>query len=309
MALKTCRAHMVELCWCRNYVNAQTQRICRMFRWAASEELLLAAIYQNLKTVEGLRYGKTAARETAKIRPVTSEQVEATLPHLRPVHRAMVLFQQLTGCRPTEVCLLRPIDIDMKNPTCWVYRPTRHKTQHHDQERLILIGPRAQDVLRPYLGTKLDAYCFSPIASEAERRAERREERQTPMTPSQANRQLKTNPKRPKRDCYDETSYRNAVYRACDRAFPPSAPLARQEDETSEEWLARLTPEQQAELDRWRKEHRWHPNQLRHSRATELRPHGLDVVKTILGHNKVETSQIYAEKDLAAAMELVAKIG
>jgi hypothetical protein len=33
------------------------------------------------------------------------------------------------------------------------------------------------------------------------------------------------------------------------------------------------------------------------------------VVKTILGHTKVETTQIYAEKDLAAAMELVSKIG
>jgi hypothetical protein len=40
-----------------------------------------------------------------------------------------------------------------------------------------------------------------------------------------------------------------------------------------------------------------------------LRPHGLDVTKTILGHSKVETTQVYAEKDLAAAMELVARIG
>ena len=36
-----------------------------------------------------------------------------------------------------------------------------------------------------------------------------------------------------------------------------------------------------------------------------MRPHGLDVTKTILGHSKVETTQIYAEKDLAAAMVYV----
>ena len=53
----------------------------------------------------------------------------------------------------------------------------------------------------------------------------------------------------------------------------------------------------------------WGPNRLRHSRATELRPYGLDVVKTVLGHTKVETSQVYAEKDMAAAMDLVSKIG
>ena len=53
----------------------------------------------------------------------------------------------------------------------------------------------------------------------------------------------------------------------------------------------------------------WGPNRLRHSRATELRSYGLDMVKTILGHSKVETSEVYAEKDMAAAMELVSKIG
>ena len=53
----------------------------------------------------------------------------------------------------------------------------------------------------------------------------------------------------------------------------------------------------------------WSPNRLRHNRATELRPFGLDMAKTILGHTKVETTQVYAERDLQAAMELVAKIG
>ena len=40
-----------------------------------------------------------------------------------------------------------------------------------------------------------------------------------------------------------------------------------------------------------------------------VRRHGLDLAKTILGHSKVETTQIYAEKDFASAMELVARIG
>jgi hypothetical protein len=40
-----------------------------------------------------------------------------------------------------------------------------------------------------------------------------------------------------------------------------------------------------------------------------LRPYGLDKVKTVLGHARIETTQLYSEKDLAAAMELVAKVG
>jgi site-specific recombinase XerD len=40
-----------------------------------------------------------------------------------------------------------------------------------------------------------------------------------------------------------------------------------------------------------------------------LRSYGLDVVKTILGHSKVETTLIYAEKDLRAAKDVVAEVG
>jgi integrase len=316
-SLKACREHMIRKDWSRTYVNAQIDRVRRAFRWAAEEELLPADVHTQLTKVPGLRRGKTESRETKKVRPVRQDAVDATLPFLLPTIRAMVNFQLITGCRPAEVCKVRPLDldIDMGNP-CWLYRPGsdqgpegEHKTAHYGHERLILIGPQAQAVLRPFLGTKLDGYCFSPAASEAERSTKRRQQRKTPMTPSQTARKPKKNRKRPVQDRYDVTSYRNAVYRACDKAFPPPAPLACTEDETRKEWQARLTPEQKQELRAWQKEHRWHPNRLRHSRATELRKHGLDVTKTVLGHTKVETSQIYAERDIKAAMELVARIG
>jgi integrase len=312
---------MVKKGWCRTYVNAQVDRVRRMFRWGAAEELLPVTVYQTLRTVESLRRGRTEARETLKVRPVPPEHVDLTLPYLPPTVRAMVGFQRLTGCRPDEVCRVRPLDIDMSDPACWVYRPGsgrgqhgEHKTAHHGHDRLILIGPRAQEVLRPYLGTKLDAYCFSPAEAERRRNEARREARQTPRTPSQCARRQKARRKRPPRDHYDETSYRNAIYRACDRASPlPEHLRSRRLDNGKREgraaWWARLTPEEKAEVRAWRRQHRWHPNQLRHSRATELRPYGLDVVKTILGHSKVETSQVYAEKDMLAAIELVSRIG
>jgi integrase len=292
-----------------------------MFRWAASEQLLPASVYEALRTVEGLRRGRTEARETKKVRPVAPEHVEATLPHMPPVVREMVRFQRLTGSRPDEVCRLRPLDLDMGNPACWIYRPGSdqgdcgdHKTAHHGHERLILIGPRAQEVLRPYLGTKLDGYCFSPAEAERRRSLDRRTARKTPLTPSQRARKPKAGRERAPQDRYQVTSYRNAIYRACDRAFPLPERLASQRKEGGKResraaWWARLAAEEKAEVRTWRRDHRWHPNRLRHSRATELRPHGLDVVKTILGHSKVETTQIYSEKDLAAAMELVARIG
>lgn len=103
-------------------MNSQVDRLRRMFKWAAGEQLLPISIYQELQAVEGLRRGKTGARETAKVKPVNAEHVEAALPFMRTPVQGMVRFQQLTGCRPIEACLLRALDLDMSNPKCWVYR-------------------------------------------------------------------------------------------------------------------------------------------------------------------------------------------
>jgi site-specific recombinase XerD len=217
--------------------------------------------------------------------------------------------------------LLRPIDLDTSRPACWVYRPGsdqgphgQHKTAHHGHERMVLVGPKAQEVLRPFLGTKLDAYCFCPAESERRRAVKRREARRSPMTPSQRRRRPKARRQRAPGDRYDTHCYRRAIARACDMAFPLPEHLSPRtldngKRESQAAWRKRLTDEEREAIRAWRREHRWHPNQLRHSRATELRSHGLDVVKTILGHKKLETTQVYSEKDMAAAMELVSKIG
>lgn len=298
LALKACRTQMVEKGWSRTYTNAQVDRIRRMFRWAAEEELLPGSVHQNLKAVAGLRAGKSSARETERVKPVSPEHIGAAMPWMPAVVRAMVQFQLLTGCRPAELCLIRPLDIDMRNPKCWVYRPGSdqgahgtHKTAHHGHERLILIGPKAQDVLRPYLGTKLDAYCFSPAESEVRRHAVRRTERKTPLWPSHQGRPHKVRCRRAPGDRYETHSYRRAIARACKKAN-----RAAHLEDTSRVPDRVVVPV-------------WGPNRLRHNRATELRAYGLDMAKTVLGHTKIETTLVYAERDITAAMELVAKIG
>ncbi len=60
--------------------------------------------------------GKTEARETEKVRPVPQEHIDAALPFMPPVVAGMVRLQLLTGCRPDEVCRLRPMDLDTQNP-------------------------------------------------------------------------------------------------------------------------------------------------------------------------------------------------
>ena len=55
---------------------------------------------------------------------------------------------------------------------------------------------------------------------------------------------------------------------------------------------------------------RWSPNRLRHSTATEIRKRsGLETAQVTLGHATAGVSQIYAERDLNLAAEVMRKIG
>lgn len=77
-------------------------------------------------------------------------------------------------------------------------------------------------------------------------------------------------------DCYDVHSYRRAIQRARVKAKVPQ----------------------------------WAPNQLRHNAATSIRKEfGLEAAHVILGHCKVETSQIYADADRHKAMAVVQQRG
>ena len=163
-----------------------------MFKWAAEEELISGEKYRDLREVASLVKGKTSAPETEKILPVPEDMLLVTIPYLPETVQAMVRFEWLTGCRPDEVCSLCPVDLDMSNPKCWVYQPDKHKTEHPGHSRFILIGPQAQAVLRPFLGTKVDANCFSPAESEAKRNAER-------ITPGKKPRKAKKKRSRPPR--------------------------------------------------------------------------------------------------------------
>jgi hypothetical protein len=54
----------------------------------------------------------------------------------------------------------------------------------------------------------------------------------------------------------------------------------------------------------------WHPNQLRHAMATELRRvAGLDAARVVLGHRWAGTTEIYAEPDVKRAAELIMRLG
>ena len=120
----------------------------------------------------------------------------------------------------------------------------------------------------------------------------------------------KKKPQRTPAAAYTVNSYGHAIGRACDKAFPPPALLARQEGETEAAWRARLNPEQQQEVQAWQRSHRWHPNQLRHLFATVVRKeHGLEAAQVLLGHARADVTQVYAERNEELASRVAELMG
>lgn len=81
---------------------------------------------------------------------------------------------------------------------------------------------------------------------------------------------------RPSGGPYTTQSYRQAIQRACDKLELPH----------------------------------WSPNQLRHNAATRIRAEfSLEAAQVFLGHSKLETTQVYAETQESAALDVAAKFG
>lgn len=305
--------------WTRVYCNQQCRRIRAMFKWAASHEMLPVSVHQTLATVEPLKRGRTAAREGRKVAPAPMELVDACRPHLCRQVNALIDLQLLTGARCGELVILRPIDIDTgRKDGVWLYRPARHKNEHFGKERVIYLGPKAQEVIRPFLeGRRLDAYLFSPREADAERRAALTARRRTPVScGNTVGSNRKDRPARQPGEHYTSASYYVAILRACELAFQPPEhlrPRALPDGtvETKRAMLLRMTPKERAELDAFRKAHRWHPHQLRHNAGTNIRREfGLEAAQLVLGHSSAQiTDAVYAERDTHRAVEVIRKIG
>jgi integrase len=276
--LKACRAAILRqpspksgLTLCRNEVNRRTRLIVQAFRWGTAEGLVPPDVYHGLQAVEGLKAGRCSAPDLPPVGPVAEAVVERTLSHLTPMLAAMVRLQLASAMRPGELVILRACDLNMSGPI-WEYRPATHKMQHHRKAKVIMIGPRGQEIIRPFLALDISGYLFRPQRANA------------------------------RRDRYDVGEYHRAIGRACDRAFPhPELSAIRQQD---------LTAEQRVEMRAWQKAHRWAPNQLRLTGATAIRGrYGAEAAQAVLGHADLKTTEIYAEKSLETARRIMGEVG
>jgi integrase len=319
MSLKALREHMIGLDWCRSHINKQISRIKSVFRWAVENELVPTSVHYGLSAVKGLQRGRTDAREAKAVRPVAENLIAAIQPFVSREVWSLIQLQLLTGARPGELVLLRGVDLKTAD-LIWTVEPETHKTAHHGHSKCIYFGPQAKMILQPFLQSRpLGTFLFSPAEAEAERREKRHKARVTPMScGNRPGTNRRKSPRRHAADRYTVSSYRQAIWRACDHAFPPPLHLAREKVkairgrrwETITEWKSRLGAEYWAELKTWRADHRWHPHQLRHNAATRIRKEfGIEMARIILGHRSASVTEIYAEVDDEKAKSIMKRIG
>ncbi len=313
LALRACRQTFVDAGYARRHCNQLTGCIKRAWAWAVAEELLPPAAHQALTAVEGLRQGHSQAREGGRILPAPLAAVRAVQREVAPQIAALIDLQLYTAARPGELLGLRPGDLD-RSEAVWLYRPQSHKTAHRGHERVILIGPRGQKALAPFLflsacfdaevlalllqrapaeiledrleevgvaWRSADAYCFSPREVATWWEVQLHQE---------SNLQIECGPR-----------YRTDAYgRTVRRGWEKAEARARKEAEANGDEV----PEGKTLIERW------HPHQLRHTAATCLvEEFGWDVARIILGHRHVNVTRLYAEDELKKAVEAIKKVG
>lgn len=188
LALKDVREQILEnKKLSRKVINQRIAIIRRVFKWGVEQELLPGDAAYALMAVRPLQRGRSTAREPKAIPPVAEADVFAVLPFVSKQIAAMIMLQWHTGMRSGEVIQMRMNNID-RSRDVWEYRPTSHKTAHYNKDRVIFLGSKAQDILKPFLKFDAEAYLFSPKEAEADRRVRNRAARKSKLTPSQKRR-------------------------------------------------------------------------------------------------------------------------
>lgn len=288
-ALRTVQQEMIKmkckgrgrehLTWSRGYINDCIRLIEGMFKWGIAWEIAPPHKYHQLSAVAPLAKHKDI-RERPRVTTVDDKHVDAVLAIATPTLAAMIRLQRRTGMRPGEVVQLRMVDIDTSGRT-WLYRPQWHKTQHHEIERIIPLDRDCQEIIKTFVTLNPSEYLFKPINTWRERRALMEKASEGREKPVQALSLFRAEHRQSRigRERYDEEKYYAAVWYLCDRARTLDINFKR-----------------------------WHPNQLRHSAATEIaNTYGERVAQAVLGHTDVEMTRHYARRDVMHAVREMEK--
>lgn len=290
LRLKRVRRDMIRKGWARKHVNAQFNRLRAVFQWGVENELVGPTQLARLKAIRELRKGKTSAPERPPVAPVAWSDASQVLPYLSPMIATMVELHYLTGMRSAELCAMTVEAIEFRADV-WLYRPAVHKNEHRGKPKTICLGPQAQSLLIPYLQLPSDERIFSPRRAVQERFALRAA---TAKHKRYGKRKASTFRASRYRDHYSTDRYYHAIGYGFDK---------------HERWRKREAKAREVPLSEIPELPRWHPHQLRHTRATMTREqYGREGAESQTG-NSVQAAEIYAERNLPLAIRVAVETG
>jgi len=279
--LDAVRSRWITQGLCRSSINSMTGCVKLAFKWACSKEMIPPTVYHALQTLGGLKAGRTQAKEPEPIRPVLDAHVDAIKPFVSSAIWSMIELQRLTACRPGEICGLKNDGMIDRSGKVWEVALVEHKNAYRGKQRTLYFGPKAQEVLRPWLMQRpIGSYLFSPRGAEAARYAAA----PTHRRPDQKLNEPKT--ARKVGACYNVGAYALAITRGVVK------------------YNTKAVAEGRPQIPHWS------PLQLRHGAATRIRQeHGLEAAQVALGHAQADVTQIYAETNQDRARDVFARMG
>lgn len=248
------RDAMVSDGYARGTINRSIS-VWRCFaRWCQDSRLCTAETMRELTSIQALKRGRSRAPEPVPTEPVPHWAVKRAMRGAPPTLRAMVAVQELTGMRTGELVAMRHGDFERRGRLL-LYRPGWHKNAWRGQPRVVVLGPRAQRVLEPYLDGREGAPVWSPARCETERLAAQRAASPTPRRTPLGQRKQGSR-RRP-----------GAEWTVCDYA------------KAVQRWSSATHAADESVPE-------WRPYQLRSACGTRVRAwFGLEAARAVLGHS------------------------
>ena len=264
----------------RRGVNDTINWIRKIWKWGMGRQLITAEQVQGLEEVKPLRMGDTKALDNHKRSRVTEEDFWKVVKVVNNVVGDMLQLIWYTAMRPYEVCDMRPFDILVDDPDCWLYIPGRdrtpvgqHKTTRFERVKVIPLTSKCQEILKPRI-QNFDSkqYLFSPQEALQEFLEKRAANRKTPLSCGNSPGTNRTkHPMIKPGNQYDHHALRAACKRGCERAG--------------------------VEI--------FVPYDLRRTKATGTRSIlGKEAAKVLLGHTKTDTTDIYLLEEVQEAIKI-----
>ncbi len=142
------REYLRKLNWTSRHAERSIELVVEMLRWSATVQLVTSREIAWLTNAE--KAPKSAAASTKPFRGVSEKRIAAATSGMKRGSRDLVELVRLTGAFPRQLCALRPCDIDATGDV-WKAALPQQENALRGNERSLLFGPNAQQILKCYL--------------------------------------------------------------------------------------------------------------------------------------------------------------